>query len=355
MRLLSTVEVAIVTSCLLGGAVSACTGVRITAEDNAVVYGRTLEFAQDLKSEIVYIPKDTEYVGISETGVNNGKKWKTRYPITGTSAYHMPYVVDGINTAGLAVGIFYFPSYAQYIAPTKENQSKRIGPWQLPTYLLSQYATIDEVKKGLESIDVIAASLDKQQPTLDIHYVVHDANGKSLVIEYVKGKLITYDNPIGVITNDPEFSWHLTNLSNYINLGVNNVPPVDFSGKKIGALGQGTGLLGLPGDFTPPSRFIRAVVFSQSYLPAKTGEEGVFDVFHILNQFDIPKGSVRGKTGNTTEMEYTQWTSAANLKEKKYHYHTYDHRDVGTIDLMSMDPNIKDVQYFPMDKSVTVN
>jgi choloylglycine hydrolase len=331
----------------------ACTGVRIKTQDNAVVYGRSMEFAQDLHSKIMTIPKGLKYTGMGETGVSNGKKWDVKYPMAGTSAFNLPYIVDGMNTEGLAVGIFYFPNYAKYIEPTKANAAKRIGPWELPTYLLSQYATVEEVKKGLESVDVVGVGLIKDMPTLDLHYVVHDATGKSLVIEYIDGKLKTYDNPIGVITNSPAFDWHITNLSNYINLTVNNVPPMDIAGIQFKGIGQGTGLLGLPGDFTPPSRFIRAVAFSQTYLPAATGAEGVFDVFHILNQFDIPKGAVRGKEANgTTTVEYTQWTSAANLSGKKYYYHTYYHRDVGMIDLMKMDPNAKKIQFFPMDKSV---
>lgn len=333
--------------------VSACTGVRITAKDNAVVYGRTLEFAYELGSQIMTIPKGIQYVGVSETGVNDGKKWEVKYPMAGTSAYNLPYIVDGINTEGLAVGIFYFPSYAKYIEPTKENKSKRIGPWELPTYLLSQYATVEEVKKGLETVDVVAVGLMKDMATLDLHYVVHDAKGNSLVIEYIDGKLKTYDNPLGVMTNAPAFDWHITNLSNYINLTVNNVPPLKMSGLQFSGIGEGTGLLGLPGDFTPPSRFVRAAVYSQTYIPATTGAQGVFDVFHILNQFDIPKGAVRGKEADgKTTIEYTQWTTATNLAEKKYYYHTYYHRDVGMIDLMKLDPNAKKIEFYPMDKSV---
>src|SRR5262249_38858251 len=153
-----------------------------------------------------------------------------------------------------------------------------IAPWELPSYILSQFSTIDEVKKGLNEVAVIgvnAPEMGNQVPPL--HYIVHDAQGNSLVIEYTKGGLKTYDNPLGVITNSPTFEWHMINVGNFV--------------------GQGTGLLGMPGDFTPQSRFIRAAVFSQGEIPSVTGTDGVFHAFHILNQFDIPKGSVQGKEG----------------------------------------------------------
>ena len=96
------------------------------------------------------------------------------------------------------------------------------------------------------------------------------------------------------MSNSPTFDWHMTNLSNYVNMTVNNVPKFDVDGKAIKGLGQGSGMLGIPGDFTPPSRFVRAVAFSKSALPVETAREAVLQAFHILNQFDIPKGAARG-------------------------------------------------------------
>lgn len=327
---------------------NACTGVRLTADDKSVVVGRTMELAPSLHSKIMTIPKGIRYVGLSNTGINKGKKWDVKYPIAGTNGLDLPYIVDGINSEGLAVGSFYFTGYAKYQESTKDNESSRLAAWELPTYLLSQYATVEEVKKGLESINVIGAALVKDQPLLELHYAVHDASGKSIVIEYVDGKLNIHDNPIGVITNAPTFDWHITNLNNYVNLTPNNALAIKMADVEFNALGNGSGLHGLPGDFTPPSRFVRAALLSHSYVPASTGKDAVSDVFHILNQFDIPKGVVHGSNG----IEQTQWTTAADLKEKKYYYHTYEHRDVGMIDLTKLDPNSKKIEYFPMDKSV---
>ena len=135
------------------------------------------------------------------------------------------------------------------------------------------------------------------------------------------------DDPLGVITNSPAFDWHMTNLRNYVNFSMTNVPSVQLGPVKLEPFGQGSGMLGLPGDFTPPSRFVRAVAFSQSVFPSKTGDDAVLEAFHILNQFDIPKGAARehekDEHGNILA-DYTAWTAASDLKAKQYYFRTYD-------------------------------
>ncbi len=116
-----------------------------------------------------------------------------------------------------------------------------------------------------------------------VHYIVTDASGKSLVLEYIDRELKIHTNPLGVMTNAPTFDWHMTNLSNYVTMSAKNVEKVDLAGKEILGLGQGSGMLGLPGDFTPPSRFVQAVAFSKSALPVEKANEGVLQAFHILN------------------------------------------------------------------------
>ena len=124
-----------------------------------------------------------------------------------------------------------------------------------------------------------------------VHYILTDARGRgSVVLEYVGGELKIHPNPLGVMSNSPTFDWHMINLSNYVNMTVSNVPKLDVAGTELKGLGQGSGMLGIPGDFTPPSRFVRAVAFSKSALPVLTAREGVLQAFHILNQFDIPRG-----------------------------------------------------------------
>lgn len=317
----------------------ACTGIRLIATDGAVVYGRTLEFGIPLPTDVIIIPKHTPYKGTTQLNTQNGKKWETKYSIVGAAPYQYPDILDGLNSEGLAVGLFYFPGYAKYQDLTKENQKNAMAPWELGTFLLGNCANVEEVKKILSTIFVVSVVVPEMGMVPPVHYTVNDAQGNGLVIEYVNGELRTYDNPIGVMTNAPTFDWHMTNLNNYVNLSVNNASPIELGTVKVTGFGQGTGLLRIPGDFTPPSRFVRATFFSQATVPATTAEDTVFQLFHILNQFDIPKGAARGNVSGDNEknVEYTNWTSANNLQEKKFYYRTYTNSTVKMINLNQVD------------------
>ena len=115
-----------------------------------------------------------------------------------------------------------------------------------------------------------------------------------------------------------DYDWHLANIRNYLNLSTVASTSLQVRETSVTALGQGGGIVGIPGDYTPPSRFVRAVAFSQSVLPSKTGDDAVLEAFHILNQFDIPKGAARDRekdsNGNVIA-DYTLWTAASDLKQ----------------------------------------
>jgi choloylglycine hydrolase len=330
---------------------SACTGIRLTAQDGSVVYGRTLEFALPLPTDVIFVPEGYNYTGTTKPNSKDGKKWTVKYAYTGVAPINYDVAIDGINSKGLAAGTFLFPNYANYQQLTASNISQSIAPWEVVAYILSQYATIDEVKQGLSQVNVVAVKNELMQNEVPpVHYIAHDASGKSLVIEFVNGKLVTYDAPLGVITNSPTYDWHITNLSNYVNLNVDNAPTVALkNGVDINALGQGSGMVGMPGDFTPPARFVRAAIFSSASVTATSAADGIFHLFHILNQFDIPKGVVRGKAGSNTDIEYTQWTSAYDLKGKKMYFKTYENPQIKMLDLNKMDPKSQKVERFPMD------
>jgi len=183
--------------------------------------------------------------------------------------------IDYLRKKGLAAAIFYFPGYAKYQEVKEEDVGKAIAPWEVPTYLLGSCANVEEAVQAVRNVRVGEVVQKEMGYVPPCHYIVNDASGRCVVLEYVGGELKIHDNPLGVITNSPTFDWHVTNLRNYVNLTVNNVPPVDIAGIDLHGFGQGSGMLGLPGDFTPPSRFIRAVAFSQSALPVATAHEGV--------------------------------------------------------------------------------
>jgi choloylglycine hydrolase len=322
---------------------SACTGITVKTKDGAVIFGRTLEFAVDFQSNLIIVPRETEYVGTAPGG-KPGLRWKSKYGVVGMNAFDMPLFADGLNERGVHVGIFYFPGFAKYQSVTEKDYPQTLAPQEFAGYLLGMCATAEEAVEAAMQVKVADVVFPQFGFVPPFHFVVSDASGKSVVLEHVAGELKVHPNPLGVITNSPTFDWHMTNLGNYVNETVSNVPEIDVGGEKIKSLGQGSGMLGLPGDFTPPSRFVRAVAFSQSALPAETAKEGVLQAFHILNQFDIPKGAARGRERRKVVADYTLWTTVADLKNARYYFRTFENSRIRMLDLKALDLNAKDVK-----------
>ena len=331
---------------------AACTGILLTAADGSVIHARTLEFGIDLQSEILVIPRGLTRTGETPDG-KPGLTWTSKYASTGMNAVGKPILVDGLNERGLAIGLFYFPGSATYMPYTPADAPRTLAAWQLGSYILENFATVAEARAGLENVVVPAVVLQEWKFAPEVHFVVRDASGQSIVIEPLEGKLRVFEAPLGVITNSPRYDWHTTNLRNYVNFSAINAPPVQLGAVKLTGFGQGTGMLGLPGDFTPPSRFVRAVAFSQTLLPSlmPTGRDAVLQAYHLLNNFDIPKGvareAERDEHGNITA-DYTLWTSAADLKARRYHVRTYENSQIRSIDLLAQPLDAKEIRRIPL-------
>lgn len=323
----------------------ACTGIQLQTEDGTYVSGRTLEFGISFDIGIIVVPRNYEFVG--QTTLGDGKKWKTKYASVGAMLADNEVILDGINEKGLSVGNFYFPGFAKYSVTTPDNQSISMSSSDITQWIVSQFATVDEVRAAIENNEVAISPVltpgfpPQVQP---FHFVVYDKNGKSLVIEPIDGKLVLYDNPLGTMANSPTFDWHMTNLRNYVALNPNNVPPVSIFGQTFKQLGQGSGMLGLPGDFTPPSRFVRAAVFSATAIPEKNAGKGIQQVFHILNNFDIPVGVARETHDGVIHSDYTMLTVARDSKNMRFFYNTYGDQTIRMVDLSKLNPNAKKIK-----------
>jgi choloylglycine hydrolase len=309
----------------------ACTGISLNAEDGSMVRGRTLEFGFPLSSNVIVIPAGTALAGTLPDG-KQGLSFTTKYAMVGANALGETIVIDGLNDQGLSFGQFYFPGFAEYPQATAANRAKAMAPFEFGAFVLGNFASVDALKDALAQGAAIV--VDTPAPgfgSAPSHYVVRDRSGKSIVIEPLGGTLKVFDAPLGVVTNSPSYDWHLTNLRNYVNLSVTGVPPLDLDGAKLAQLGQGAGMHGLPGDFTPPSRFVRAVAFAQAEMPSATGKDAVLAAFHILNQFDIPNGSVRDKPSGGAEI--TQWTSVSDMKSLRWYFRTFADQTIRVVDL----------------------
>lgn len=328
--------------------ITACTGIKLTAKDRSIVHGRTVEFGIPLESFIAVIPRGYPFSGT--TPIGPGLNYTVKYAVVGTILFNDVAVLDGINEKGLAVGTFFFPGFAEYGTITEQNQSHALSASEFPHWILTQFANIEEVKNGLKNI-VISPSLVSGWGNTPppFHYIVYDRSGKCLVIEPLSGKLVTYDNPIGAFTNSPTFDWHWTNLRNFINLRSVNSPALIIDGASFAQFGQGSGLVGLPGDFTPPSRFIRAALFSYTALPSDKADQAVFQAFHILNQFDIPVGAVRAIDKGVIHSDYTMLTCVRDPQSLRYYFKTYQDQTIRMVDLSSFDLNAKTIKKMSTD------
>ena len=315
---------------------SACTGIVIKTQNGVTIPARTMEFGFDIRSNLLVIPKGTEIKFLSSVEGKDGYIMKSKYGFAGMDAVEKPIVIDGINEAGLYLGSFYFSGFSSFEKLTPENQSRAVSSEEMGNYILGNFATIDEVIAGLKKITVVGSYIEDIQGEAPFHYAVTDKTGRSIVIEYTTDGMKIYDNTVNVICNNPTYDWHLTNLRNYVNLVPDNSKGFTLEGKKYTPLAEGTGMLGLPGDYTSPSRFVRATAFVNTALPCKDEEEGIFRAFHILNAFDIPKGVVREETPQKVFTDYTIWTSAADTKNLIYYYKTYKNQAIKKLDLMSL-------------------
>ena len=321
--------------------VYACTGISLSAADNGVVVGRTMEWgAFDLHSRVTIIPRGYQFTGLTPDGYN-GMQWKAKYGVVGLDMLKKVTIADGMNEKGLYAGLFYHPGFAEYPIYDPAKADRTITAIDVVHFILTQFATTDEIKKGMEGVRVVPVIEEALGIPVEAHFLVEDTQGKAIVIEFTGGETKIYDNPLGVITNAPNFDWHMTNLRNYVNLSAVAIPSKKIETLDFSALGGGSGMIGLPGDFTPPSRFVRAVAFSQTARPTESSEETVYELFRILDNFNLGLGSAEGSDaskGNTDKMRSaTLWTTAWDTKDKVFYFHTQHNRRVRRVDFNAMD------------------
>ena len=331
----------------------ACTGVTLRAKDGAVVYGRTMEWGTfDLHSRISVIPRGKAYIGATPDK-QPGVQWTATYGVVAVDGVGKDIALDGMNEKGLTVGLFYHPGFAEYAAYDPSQTAKTLGPTDLGAYLLTTCATVDAVRAAMGSVLVSPVVEEAIGIAPPVHLLVTEPSGKAIVIEFTKGKTVIHEAPLGVVTNAPNYDWHMINLRNYINLSPVALPDKKIDQTTFRALGGGAGMIGLPGDFTPPSRFVRAVAFSQTARPTATGNETMYELFRILDNFNVPLGSAEGSGDDKTMgmRGATLWTTAYDTKNLVFYYHTAHNRRVRMVDLKQIDfGSSKEILRMPMDR-----
>lgn len=315
---------------------NACTEFRLKSKDNSVVIGRSMEFAQNLNSNVIVQPKGQKKSSKLPDG-SDGKKWTSKYGVIYLDGFGLDVATDGFNEAGLSVGELYFPGVAEFDEAPKKNKSKAVSNLDLPLYILQNFATIDEVRKEIPKLTVWGEKLEVLNDiVVPVHYAVYQADGQGIIVEYTKDGLNIFDS-VGVMTNSPGYDWHVTNLRNYVDLNAENVPPAVINGVSFAGTGQGTGLKGIPGDPTPPSRFVRAAAMAYLTEKGDTAADIVNLSEHILNNVDIPIGLVRDFENGETFHDYTQWVVIKDLTNKILYYRSYENMSLRSVDMNRLD------------------
>ncbi len=280
---------------LLGTHSFACMSFQMPAKDGSVMIGRTMEMGVDCHWKLGVVPRNKEFVSPAPGG-KNGVAWKNQFGYVGITGFGMDNLVaEGMNEAGLAYSVLWYEPNVKYqeVAPGEENRALAVtlaGSW-----ILGSFSTIEEVKKAVADVkmwgDVVPA-LHMSPPG---HVALYERSGKSAVLEFDNGKLNIYDNPLGVLTNAPSFPWHMNHLRQFIGMSNENPEPRKIAGMTFIPTGHGAGMIGLPGDLTPPSRFVRLTVTTQFADKPGDAKDSLKVCQHIVNAFNIVSGMVVDK------------------------------------------------------------
>lgn len=350
-KILATLTVVLAVS--VSAPMLACTAFQLKSNDGAQIYFRSMEFGYPFNSKVLVVPRGTDLSGTAPGG-KPGKKWTTKYGFVGLNVDIAPTVVaDGQNEKGLAIGMLYLPGFAQYLDPEEAPADKTIGSWEVLNYLLANCASVDEAVAALQN-DVYVAQQEFApfKEVLPVHYWIGDASGKVVIAEYVGGNLNIHAAPLGTLTNSPPYDWQTINVGNYVDISPVNVPLRQLGKFTSVNYGQGSGAIGLPGDMSPPSRFIRASLFSHWATPGATASETVNLGFHVLNTFDIFNGAIQSNTADQTantkgfltstgkpklvNTDTTEWAVAHDRKNLKTYVRTYNGLEIQMVDLKNV-------------------
>lgn len=343
------------------GTAFACTGITIKTAKNELIQARTVEYGDgNLNSKLIITPRGQHFQSLTPAGKMNGLKWTNKYGYVGISMMFPIFIGEGLNEKGLSAGIFYFPHYGSLANFNAKSANKALSDMEFVKWVLGNFSTVDEVKSALKQVQIVSLEEKDGKPLPTGHWRIADKQGGNVVLEIVDGgKIHFYDNKIGVLTNAPDYPWHIKNLNNYINLYAGNATNYQDNGEQIFSFGAGTGMLGLPGDITPPSRFVRAFFYLKSLRTPADAQSAALNAFHILNNFDIPIGleySASHKEFIPNDLlTATQWTTVSDLSNGVFYYKTMYQSKINKVDLNAINFATVKPQNIAFDTKETFN
>ena len=295
-----------------------CTAAAFRSKD--FYFGRTLDYEFSYGDQVVILPRSYPLHYLEQ------ETQSRHYAMIGMACVmeDTPLFYDAVNEKGLAIAGLNFVGNACYHShdPGKEN----IAQFELIPWLLSQCASVAEARKRLECLNILDTPFRPGLPAAQLHWLIADREG-SLTVESVAKGLMIYENPVGVLTNNPPFPMQMQNLANYRHLSPDPVEATFGPGLSLPQYSRGMGALGLPGDLSSQSRFVRVAFTKLNSRCGESEEESVSQFFHILGSVDQQRGCCHLGEG---KYEITLYTSCCNTDRGIYYYTTYDnHRSIG--------------------------
>ena len=315
-----------------------CTAV--TYKTNDFYFGRTLDYEYSYMEEVTITPRNYQFKFNEKEAIN------THYAIIGMAyvAEDYPLYYEAINEKGLGIAGLNFVGNANYNDPIEGKDN--IAQFEFIPWILCQCETVKEAKKLIEKINITNTPFNKQLPLAQLHWIIADQN-ESITVESVQEGIKIYKNPVGVLTNNPTFDKQLFALNNYINLS-NKTPENKFATDlELNKYSRGMGAIGLPGDLSSQSRFVRASFVKMNSVSAEGENESVSQFFHILNSVDQQRGCCQLEDG---KYEITIYTSCCNASKGIYYYTTYDNHQITAVDMHKEDLNMNKLIRYPLIK-----
>ena len=315
-----------------------CTAATYTTKDH--YFGRNLDLEFSYNETVTVTPRNYPFQ------FRKVKALESHYAMIGMAFVvdNYPLYYDATNEKGLSMAGLNFPENADYKQETEGKDT--VTPFEFIPWILGQCSTIEEVKELLGRINLINISFSEKLPLSPLHWMISDRN-ESITVESVKEGLKIYDNPVGILTNNPTFDIQMFNLNNYVNV-TREVPENRFSNAiDLDIYSRGMGGIGIPGDLSSSSRFVKAVFTKLNSVSGTSESESISQFFHILGSVNQERGCVRLAEDT---YEITIYSSCCNIDKGVYYYKTYENSQITGVDMHNENLNSQNLVSYPLIK-----
>jgi choloylglycine hydrolase len=304
-----------------------CTAMTLQSAENVNFFGRTMDFSYCIEPAIYKVPKNNEWINILTM-----QKFHDYYSFIGIGQESDGLLgfFDGVNEKGFAAAALYFAGYACFDTQQKSFDRIPVASLDFLHYILGRCVTVEDLYDLINDISIVGIPDPVTRIVAPLHWIATDRSGRSVVIEMTKDGLMIYENSIGVMSNSPDFPWHLTNLRNYMEVSTTQSPEEFWGNVKLTPFGQAGGTLLLPGGYTSPERFVRTAYLKTHITKPINNDDMVIESFHILESVSIPKGIVITQTG---AKDYTKYIAFMNTNTCEYYFKTYENPQITTVGL----------------------